>query len=51
VREATRAVFHFLDHYVEPNQIANVRDALPKPVHVLRPEATAVKHHIAGTAA
>lgn len=50
VRDATRAVFHVLDHYVEPNQITNVRDALPMPVRALWPEASAVKDRQAGTA-
>ncbi len=37
VREATRAVFRVLNHYVDPNQIANVREALSEPVRALWP--------------
>jgi uncharacterized protein (DUF2267 family) len=44
VRDETWAVFHVIDHYVEPNQITSVRDALSKPVRALWPKATAVKH-------
>ena len=38
---ATRAVLQVLNHYLDPDQIANVRDALSKPVRRLWPEAAA----------
>jgi len=36
---ATRAVFQVLNHYLDPHQVANVRDALSKPVRGLWPES------------
>jgi uncharacterized protein (DUF2267 family) len=35
--EATRAVFQVLNHYVDPAQVANVREALSEPVRRLWP--------------
>jgi uncharacterized protein (DUF2267 family) len=32
VRQATHAVFRVLDHYIDPNQIEKVRQALPENV-------------------
>jgi uncharacterized protein (DUF2267 family) len=37
VRQAVQAVFHVLDHHVEPSQVAKVRDALPAAVRTLWP--------------
>ena len=36
---ATRAVFQLLSHYLDPDQVANVRGALSKPVRRLWPES------------
>jgi uncharacterized protein (DUF2267 family) len=45
---ATRAVFQVLNHYLDPEQVANVRDALSKPVRRLWPEsATDLKEQAA----
>jgi uncharacterized protein (DUF2267 family) len=38
VAEATRAVFQVLNHYVDPGQVENVREALSEPVRKLWPE-------------
>jgi uncharacterized protein (DUF2267 family) len=38
---ATQAVFQALNHYLDPDQIANVRGALSKPVRRLWPESAA----------
>ena len=35
VQEATQAVFGVLNHYVDPNEIAKVRDALPEEIRRL----------------
>jgi uncharacterized protein (DUF2267 family) len=35
VTEAARAVFHVIDHYVDPNRADNVREALPEAVRSL----------------
>lgn len=35
--EATRAVFQVLNHYVDPGQVANVREALPEPIRAMWP--------------
>ena len=40
VRAATEAVFRALNHYVDPNQVAHVRDALPEQVRALWPEGS-----------
>ena len=40
-RTATQAVFQVLNHYVDPNQVENVRAALPEPVRALWPAGTA----------
>jgi uncharacterized protein (DUF2267 family) len=39
VQDATRSVFTVLNHHVNPDQVAKVRDALPEPVRVLWPAA------------
>jgi uncharacterized protein (DUF2267 family) len=36
-QKAVKAVFHVLNHYVDPNQISNVRDSLPAAVRQLWP--------------
>lgn len=36
--EAARAVFRVLNHYVDPNQIENIRHALPEDIRSLWPE-------------
>ena len=36
---ATRAVFQVLNHYLDPDQVANVRGALSKPVRRLWPDS------------
>jgi uncharacterized protein (DUF2267 family) len=36
--EATRAVFQVLNHYVDPDQVGNVRNALSQPVRKLWPD-------------
>lgn len=35
--DATRAVFQVLNHYVDPGQVANVREALPEPIRAMWP--------------
>jgi uncharacterized protein (DUF2267 family) len=40
-RDAARAVFQVLNHYVDPGQVANVRNALPEEVRRLWPETNA----------
>lgn len=37
VKEATRAVFKVLENHIEPNQVANVREALPANIRSLWP--------------
>lgn len=37
--KAARAVFHVLNHYVDPGQVTKVREALPETVRVLWPES------------
>jgi uncharacterized protein (DUF2267 family) len=37
VRDAARSVFQVLNHYVDPNQVAKVREALPEDVRRLWP--------------
>jgi uncharacterized protein (DUF2267 family) len=34
-------VFGVLDHYVDPDQVANVREALPESIRALWPSAGA----------
>jgi len=36
-RDAARAVFGTLDHYVDPGQIANVREAMPESIRAMWP--------------
>jgi uncharacterized protein (DUF2267 family) len=36
--EAARAVFGVLNHYVDPGQVANVREAMPAEIRTLWPE-------------
>ena len=36
-KKAVKSVFHVLNHHVDPNQVANVRDALPHDVRALWP--------------
>ncbi len=43
VKDATQAVFKVLSHYVDPDQIENVREALPEQVRALWPTARAGK--------
>jgi uncharacterized protein (DUF2267 family) len=38
VAEAVRIVFQVLNHHVDPDQLANVRDALSQPVRSLWPD-------------
>jgi uncharacterized protein (DUF2267 family) len=45
VRAATQAVFQVLSHYVDPDQVANVRDALPEQVRALWPGADRSKRY------
>jgi uncharacterized protein (DUF2267 family) len=40
-KDATRCVFQVLNHYVSPDQVANVREALSEPVRRLWPESAA----------
>lgn len=35
VKKAACAVFHVLNHYVDPNQISHVREALPENIRAL----------------
>lgn len=39
-----RAVFQVLNHFLDPDQIADVRGALSKPARRLRPENAAELH-------
>ena len=43
VKDATQSVFKVLSHYVDPDQIENVREALPEQVRALWPAARAGK--------
>lgn len=36
--DAARAVFQALNNYVDPGQVANVREALPEPIRAMWPE-------------
>jgi len=36
--EAARAVFGVLNHYIDPGQVANVREAMPAEIRTLWPE-------------
>ena len=49
-QKAVRAVFQVLNHYVDPNQIENVRGALPEGVRALWP-ANATDRAALGSAA
>jgi uncharacterized protein (DUF2267 family) len=49
-QKAAKAVFHVLNHYVDPDQIENVRHALPEPIRALWP-VNAPKHAVVGSAA
>lgn len=40
VQVAVRAVLHVLDHHVNPDQVAKVRDALPEQVRAIWPRTT-----------
>ena len=51
VRDAARTVFQVLNRYVEPNQIAKVREALPEEVRRLWPLNGAEAERAAGSAA
>jgi uncharacterized protein (DUF2267 family) len=37
--DATRSVFQVLNHHVDPDQVANVREALSEPIRRLWPES------------
>jgi uncharacterized protein (DUF2267 family) len=50
-RDAARAVFQVLNHYVEPNQVAKVREALPEEVRRLWPVNGAEAERGMGSAA
>ena len=39
VTTATQAVFGVLDHYIDPNQLAHMRDALPEDIRRMWPSA------------
>ena len=41
VNTATQSVFCVLNHYVDPDQVENVREALPEQVRALWPKGTA----------
>jgi uncharacterized protein (DUF2267 family) len=41
VGAATRAVFDVLSHYVNPDQIGKVREAMPKEVRAVWPDPNA----------
>jgi len=36
--DAARSVFQTVNHYMEPNQVAHVREALPEPVRNIWPD-------------
>jgi uncharacterized protein (DUF2267 family) len=37
VQDAVRVVLHVLDHHVNPDQVAKVREALPEPIRAIWP--------------
>ena len=39
VQQAVRAVLHVLDHHVNPDQVAKVRDSLPETIRAIWPGA------------
>ncbi|MFL4971547.1 MAG: DUF2267 domain-containing protein [Xanthobacteraceae bacterium] len=43
-RKVTQTVFQVLNHYVDPNQVENVRAALPEAVRAMWPIGAAVGH-------
>jgi uncharacterized protein (DUF2267 family) len=51
VRDAARAVFQVLNHYIDPNQVAKVREALPDEVRRLWPLNSVETARSAGSAA
>jgi uncharacterized protein (DUF2267 family) len=50
VQRAVKAVFRVLNHRVDPNQAANVREALPEPIRALWPASGATEREFAAEA-
>ena len=49
-QKAVKAVFRVLNHYVDPDQIQNVRDALPEDIRALWPVNATEKQRVGSAA-